>query len=91
VIILATAFGGAWTALIGGLAVMGDGAPLRAAAQGDVWAAYPLNNAPGRGWLPWAWLALAAFGTLVQMRWTGGDRGRVGKRTNKKKGLPKDD
>ena len=35
-------------------------------------------------WLPWAWFALGAFGTLIQMRWTGGDRGRIGK-ANKKK------
>ena len=84
VIILGTAFGGAWTLLVGGLAVMGDSGPLKAAAAGDVWVAYPLNPAPELSWLPWAWLALGAFGTLVQMRWTGGERGRVVK-SNKKK------
>jgi hypothetical protein len=87
VIILATAFTGAWTMLVGGMALMGDSGPLRAAAAGDVWVAYPLNPAPGMRWVPWAWLALGAFGALVQMRWTGGERGRVGK-ANKKK-LPK--
>jgi hypothetical protein len=90
VIILGTAFGGAWTLLVGGLAIMGDAGPLKAAAQGDVWVAYPLNPAPGLAWLPWAWFALGAFGTLVQMRWTGGDKGRVVK-ANKKKGLPKEE
>ncbi len=90
VIILGTAFGGAWTLLVGGLAIMGDSGPLKAAAQGDVWVAYPLNPAPGLSWLPWAWFALGVFGTLVQMLWTGGDRGRVVK-SNKKKGLPKTD
>ncbi len=89
VIILGTAFGGAWTLLVGGLAIMGDSGPLKAAAQGDIWVAYPLNPAPGLSWLPWAWFALGAFGTLVQMLWTGGDRGRVVK-SNKKKGLPKE-
>ena len=87
VIIFATAFTGAWTMLVGGLALMGDSGPLRAAAAGDVWVAYPLNPAPGMRWVPWAWFALGAFGALVQMRWTGGERGRVGK-ANKKK-LPK--
>jgi len=87
VIILATAFGGAWTLLVGGLALMGDSGPMTAAAQGDIWLAYPMNPVPGLGWLPWAWFALGAFGTLVQMRWTGGDRGRVVK-SNKKK-VPK--
>ena len=88
VIILATAFGGAWTLLVGGLALMGDSGPMKAAAQGDIWVAYPMNPVPGLGWLPWTWFALGAFGTLVQMRWTGGDRGRVGKKPNQKK-LPK--
>jgi hypothetical protein len=84
VIIIGTAFAGAWTLLIGGLALMGDGGPLRAAAAGNPWVVYPLNPAPELAWLPWAWLALGAFGTLVQMRWTGGERGRVLK-SNKKK------
>jgi len=87
VIILATAFAGAWTMIVGGMAVMGDMGPLKSAAAGDVWVAYPLNPAPGMRWLPWAWFALGALGTLIQMRWTGGDRGRIGKaaKANKKK------
>jgi hypothetical protein len=84
VIILATSFGGAWTMLVGGMAVMGDSGPLKAAAAGDVWVAYPLNPAPGMRWLLWAWIVAGAFGALVQMRWTGGERGRVGKKPNKK-------
>ena len=85
VIILGTAFAGAWTLLVGVLAFMGDGGPLKAAASGDIWVAYPLNPAPGRGWLPWAWVAIGAVGTLVQMVWTGGERGRVLK-PNRRKG-----
>lgn len=88
VIILGTAFGGAWTLLVGGLAVMGDSGLMEAAAQGDVWVAYPMNPAPGRGWLLWAWLAFGAFGTLVQMRWTGGESGRIVKKN--KKSAPRD-
>jgi len=90
VIILATAFGGAWTLLVGALALMGDSGPMKAAAQGDIWLAYPMNPVPGLGWLPWTWFALGAFGTLVQMRWTGGDRGRVVK-SNKKKAPKKEE
>ena len=92
VIILGTAFAGAWTLLVGGLAMAGDSGPLKAAASGDVWVAYPLNPAPGMTWLPWAWFAIGALGTLVQMRWTGGDRGRIGKaaKPNKKK-APKEE
>ena len=84
VIILGTAFAGSWTMVIGGLAFMGDGGPLKAAAEGNPWVVYPLNPAPGMRWLPWAWFLVGAFGTLVQMRWTGGERGRVVK-PNKKK------
>ena len=90
VIILGTAFAGAWTMLLGGLSFMGDSGPLRAAASGDIWVAYPLNPAPDMQWLPWAWFGLGAFGTLVQMRWTGGDRGRVGKAKGNKKKPAKD-
>ena len=84
VIILGTAFGGAWTLIVGGLAVMGDAGPLKAAAQGDIWVAYPMNPAPGQRWLSWAWLGLGLVGTAVQMYWTAGERGRV-VRQNKKK------
>lgn len=85
VIILSTAFGGAWTFLVGLTALMGDSTALRAASEGDIWVAYPMNPAPGQAWVPWTWLALGAVGTLVQMYWTGGDRGRVGRRKRKPK------
>jgi hypothetical protein len=83
VIILGTAFGGAWTIVVGGAALMGNPAALRAAAEGDVWVAYPMNPAPGQAWVPWVFLALGTLGTLVQMYWTGGQRGRVGKKKQK--------
>jgi hypothetical protein len=83
VIILATAFGGAWTALVGTAALMGNATALKAAAAGDLWVAYPMNPAPGQSWVPWTWLALGAIGTLVQMTWTGGERGRVVKAKKK--------
>lgn len=84
VIILGTAFGGAWTVVIGAAALLGNPTALKAAAEGDVWVAYPMNPAPGQPWVPWAFLALGAVGTLVQMYWTGGDRGRIGKKKVKK-------
>jgi hypothetical protein len=77
VIILGTAFGGAWTLIVGALAVMGDRRPLDAAAAGDVWVAYPTNPAPGVWWVPWAWLGLGVLGTLVQSFVTAGSGGRV--------------
>lgn len=83
VIILGTAFGGARTTVVGGAALMGNATAMNAAAEGNVWVAYPMNPAPGQSWVPWAFLGLGAIGTLVQMYWTGGERGRVGKKKSK--------
>ena len=89
VIILATAFGGAWTVLVGGLALMGDRTAINAAAAGDIWVAYPMSPAPGQRWVPYAWIALGLVGTLIQMFVTGGQSGRVVK--TKKKPPKKED
>lgn len=86
VIILGTAFGGAWTVVVGAAALLGNPTALKAAAEGDVWVAYPMNPAPGQAWVPWVFLGLGVLGTLVQMYWTAGDRGRVGKKKVKKSG-----
>ena len=82
-IILGTAFGGAWTLIVGAMALLGDRAALAAAAANDVWVVYPLNPAPGRGWVPVAWFVLGLIGTTVQLGWTGGERGRIVRRKKK--------
>jgi hypothetical protein len=82
-IIVGTGFGGAWTMIVGAMAVVGDRTALAAAAAGDVWVAYPMNPAPGQQWVPFAWLALGAIGTGVQLGITGGERGRVVRRKKK--------
>ena len=71
VIVVATAFGGAWTVIVGGLAVAGDRGAARAATAGDVWILYPLSPAPGQKWVPVAWVALGLVGTAVQLITTG--------------------
>lgn len=83
VIIIGTAFGGAWTAVVGAAALRGAPEAMKAAADGDVWVAYPMNPAPGEAWVLWAFLALGAAGTLIQMRFTAGDAGRVTARKKK--------
>jgi hypothetical protein len=85
VIILTTAFGGAWITVMGVAALRGQPQAMRAAASGDIWVAYPMNPAPGQDWVPWTFVALGLIGTLVQMYWTGGDRGRVARRTPRPK------
>ena len=68
VIIVGTAFGGAWTAIVGALALVGDRLAAKAAAASDVWVIYPLDPAPGRRWVPFLWLALGLAGLVVQLR-----------------------
>ena len=82
-IIVGTAFGGAWTLIVGAAALFGDRTALAAAAANDVWVAYPLNPAPGRGWVKLAWIVLGLIGATVQSGWTGGERGRVVRRKKK--------
>ena len=82
-IIVGTSFGGAWTMIVGMMAVIGDRTAMAAAASGDVWVAYPLNPAPGQRWVPIAWLALGAAGAAVQLWITGGEKGRVVRRKKK--------
>jgi len=70
VIIVATAFGGAWTIIVGALAAAGDRGAARAASA-DVWILYPVTPAPGQGWVPIAWVGLGLIGTAVQLGVTG--------------------
>jgi hypothetical protein len=84
VIIVGTAFGGAWTLIVGAMALVGNRAALAAAAGGNVWVAYPLDPAPGQRWVPIAWIVLGLTGVGVQMGITGGEKGRVGRRKKRK-------
>jgi hypothetical protein len=74
VIVGATAFGGAWTIIVGALALMGRHVTLDAASRNNVWLAYPMNPAPGQYWVLFAWVALGAVGVLVQLMVTGGPK-----------------
>ena len=85
VIIMGTAFGGAWTLIVGALAVTGDETAMNAATSGDVWVAYPLNPAPGQAWVPYAWIVLGLLGTVVQMFITAGSSGRVSRPSRNKR------
>ena len=82
-IIVGTSFGGAWTMIVGAMALAGDRTAQAAAAAGDVWVAYPMDPAPGQRWVPVAWIVLGLAGTAVQLGWTGGEKGRVVRRKKK--------
>ena len=74
VIIVSTAFGGAWTIIVGGLAIAGErSAAAKAATATDVWILYP-TSAPGQAWVPVAWIVLGLIGTGVQLGVTGRKR-----------------
>jgi hypothetical protein len=66
VIIIATAFGGAQTALVGAAALMGDAAAAQAASRA-VYRVYPLDPMPNTYWDATAALVLGAVGVLVQL------------------------
>ena len=70
VIIVTTAFVGAWTLIVGILAAVGDRGALAAKSAGNVWILYP-TTAPGYGWMLYAWVALGLAGTAVQLAITG--------------------
>ena len=67
VIVGATAFGGAWTSIVGALALAGNRLAVDAAAHNNVWLAYPMNPAPGQRWIFMAWIALGLAGAVVQL------------------------
>ena len=68
VIIVSTAFSGAWTIMLGALALVDRGA---ARAASDVWILYPFTPAPGGRWVPIVWIVLGLIGTTMQLGVTG--------------------
>lgn len=74
VIIVSTAFGGAWTTIVGALALAGDRTAINAPVRNDVWLAYPLSPAPGQQWVLIVWLALGLAGVITQLTITAKDK-----------------
>jgi hypothetical protein len=73
VIVVTTAFVGAWTLIVGILAAVGDRGALAAKSVGNVWILYP-TTAPGYGWMPFVWMGLGLAGTVMQLAITGKKR-----------------
>ena len=72
VLIFTTAFAGAWTMVVGGLAIGGNAAALRATATGNVWILYPFTPITGQRWVPIVWAVLGISGAAVQIGITAG-------------------
>jgi hypothetical protein len=69
IVIFGTALTGAWTSIIGGLALY-EARSGGHVANGSVWVLYPLGPAPTQGWVYVAWFGLAVLGVLVQLSTT---------------------
>lgn len=70
VAIFGTAIAGSWTAIVGGMALMGDPKALVAASAGDVWLLYPWQPARGGMWVWALWILMALAGIIVQLSTT---------------------
>jgi hypothetical protein len=73
VIVVGTAFAGAWMVIVGAVAVAGSapGRGVARAATADVWIMYPLTPAPGQPWVIVAWVGLGLIGTAIQLAFAG--------------------
>lgn len=72
VIVVGTAFAGAWTIIDGTVALVA--ARAVESSSSDVWIMYPMTPAPGQRWVPIAWVVLGIVGTIVQLGLTGRKR-----------------
>jgi hypothetical protein len=66
VIVVGTAFAGAWLIVVGGVALAAT-IPDRGALTAGVWILYPLTPAPGQPWVLVAWIVGGMIGTAVQL------------------------
>ena len=80
-VIVGSGFVGALMMVHGALLLAGRSFGLPSA--GPVWVLYPFAPAPGQSWVPIAWIVIGIVGVAVQMGWTGGEKGRVGRRKPK--------
>jgi len=73
VIIVGTAFGGAWTMIVGTVNVLATRGITHGASATEVWILYP-TSMPGEQWAPIVWLILGLVGVAVQLGITGNKR-----------------
>ena len=68
VIVVGTAFGGAWLLVMGALGLWHREAVTGLGGAATGWQAYPLRPAPGESWVLVVWLLLAIAGLVAQFR-----------------------
>ena len=70
VIVVGTAFGGAWTVIVGAVNALASRGIARGESATEVWILSPTSAADQR-WAPLAWIVLGLAGTAVQLAITG--------------------
>lgn len=70
VVIFGSAIAGSWTALVGGLAIMGNPTALKAASAPGIWVVYPIDMVPHQWWVMGLWFLLTVAGVTVQLATT---------------------
>jgi Domain of unknown function (DUF4203) len=70
VIIVGTAFLGAWTMIVGVVNLLATRGIVRGASAAEVWILYPTST-PDERWAPIAWVVLGLVGVAVQLAITG--------------------
>jgi hypothetical protein len=70
VVIIGTAIAGAWTLVIGSLAIFGHPAAARAVTTDDIWVLYPMNPLPDYWWVTTLWFGLTVVGAITQLATT---------------------
>lgn len=75
VIVVGTAFAGAWTMVLAWVNAFPPGTQglVRGASDTEVWIFYP-TSAPSLRWAPIAWIGLGLIGTMVQLSMTTGKK-----------------
>lgn len=68
VIVVGTAFGGAWLLVMGALGLWHRESVTGLGGAASGWQAYPLRPAPGESWVLVVWLMLAIAGLVTQFR-----------------------
>ena len=68
VIIVGTSFGGAWTMMVGAVALMAGKSARAASATGDIWVVYAGYAGPDKIWIYGAWVVISLVGVYVQLR-----------------------
>ncbi len=76
VIVVSTAFAGAWTSIVGGLALMGDAEAIAAVGTLSRWVSFPLDRAATQRGVLVAWLGVGLLGVAVQFIKTGRGKGK---------------